>query len=251
MKKYSQMIIFTLIIMALSISAIGQKIMKINEDLKTSCTPFEAKRKGISSVGKYQFGPYKIVSGKAGWTTSESKSKFLSYETKTESKKKSSFVFVANDKDSVLVNTATNTKTSETIMGSLSTLNNSTDNYIALFNQTTDTIVWKMIAVFDSGEKVEENFTAEGILTNGVIEIQIRIIKHWEDGKTPMFKPIIGYEFILDGRSIAAVQSSIDTFQKKFVWLLPGLDEQMKLILAAASAALMVHTDDASASMDN
>jgi hypothetical protein len=250
MKKHLSVIICTLMIMAFPMAAIGQKIIKINEELKTSCTPFEAKRKGMSSVGKYQFGPYKIVSGKAGWTTSTSKSKFFSLETKTESKKKSSFVFVANDKDSILVNTSTNTKTSETIGGSWSVLNNSTDNYIAIFSQTMDTTVWKMIMIFDSGEQVEGNFKAEGVLTNGTTTIQIKIIKQWEDGKTPMFKPIIGYEFISYGRSIAAVQSSIDTFQKKFVWLLPDLDEQMRLILAAASAALMVHTDDAVASMD-
>jgi hypothetical protein len=57
-------------------------------------------------------------------------------------------------------------------------------------------------------------------------------------------KVICGYEFILDGRAIAAVQSSIDTFQKKYVWLRDDLDDTMKSFLAAAAASLMVHTDE-------
>ena len=199
----------------------------------------EATRKGVSSIGKYQFGPYKIVSGKAGWTKTESKSIFFSFETKSESKKKSSFVFVGNDKDSVLVNTSTNTKTSDIELGDLSILNQSKNNFIALLSFTNDTTVWRMIVVTRSGEEVE------GILTNGITEIQIREVKQWEDGKTAAFNLIMGYEFFLNNNSIAAVQANIDTFQKKFVWLHQNLDARMKLVLAAASASLMIRVDDA------
>jgi len=237
--------------MVYSSNAYAQKIMKLDNELKANSKPMEAKRKGISSVGKYQFGPYRIVSGKAGWTTTTSRKRLFSFETKSESKKKSSFIFVANDKDTVLVNTSTNTKVSETVISDESMLNQSNDNYIAIISPSADTVVWKMIVVFRSGPEVEGNFRAEGILTNGVTNIQIREIKQWEDGKSPVFKVICGYEFLIDNKSIAAVQSSLDTFQKKFVWLNQNLDERMKSVLAAASASLMVHTDDALGALDN
>lgn len=149
-----------------------------------------------------------------------------------------------NDRDTIQVNTSTNTKSSETISGDFSMLNLSADNYLALITPIADTTTWKMIIVSYRGKAVEGNFSADGILTDGKQQIQIRQVKVWEDGKVPTFKPIIGYEFFIDNKSIAAVQSSLDSFQKKFVWLRQDLDESMKTILAAASASLMVYTDD-------
>lgn len=245
MKKLSTIIIIILGMVYLS-NAYGQKIMKLDIELKANSKPMEATRKGISSVGKYEFGPYKIISGKAGWTTAKSNKKIFSFETQSESKKKSSFVFVANDKDTILVNTSTNAKFSETELGNMSWLNNRNENYVAVLNPAADTAAWRMILVSNSGEEIKGNFQAEGILTNGVTNIQIREIKQWEDGKTPTFQMICGYEFIMENKSIAAVQS----YQKKFVWLLQDLDERMKSLLAAASASLMVHTDDAVAALD-
>jgi len=225
--------------------------MKLDGELKSSSKPLEAKRKGMSSVGKYEFGPYRIVSGKSGWTKTTSNQKLFSFETKSESKKKSSFTFVANGKDTLVVNTSTNTKVSESGIGDFySQINKSTDNYIAIISPLSDTVSWKMVFVFSAGEDVAGNFQAEGILTNGVTNIKIKEVKQWEDGKVPMMKLICGYEFILDNKSIAAVQSSIDTFQKKFVWLRQDLDENMKTMLAAASASLFVNTDESAASLD-
>lgn len=249
MKKLSTIIIIILGMVYFS-NAYGQKIMKLDNELKANSKPMEATRKGISSVGKYEFGPYRIVSGKAGWTTIKSNKKFLSFETKSESKKKSSFVFVANEKDTIMVNTSTNAKFSEAELGNMSWLNNRNENYVAIIAPAADTTEWRMILVSNSGEAIKGNFQASGILTNGVTNIQIIEVKQWEDGKTPTFKMICGYEFIMDNKSIAAVQSSLDTFQKKFVWLLQDLDERMKSVLAAASASLMIHTDDALATSD-
>jgi len=229
----------------------GQKIMKMEDELKSNSIPLEAKRKAFGTVGKYQFGPYRIVSGKSGWTTTKSSSKFLSSETKSESKKKSSFVFVANDKDTLQVSTSTNTKTSESTWGDISTINLSSDNYSAVFSTNSDTTVWRMIILAQKGAIVRNNFSAEGILTNGQKTIQIREVRQWADGKVPMFKLIIGYEFFMDQHSIAAVQSSPDSFQKKFVWLNKDLDEKLKSIIAAASASIMLYTEESMASMDH
>lgn len=244
MKQLSFFILSMVFSMACSSTASGQKVMKLDSELKANSKQLEAKRKGFSSVGKYEFGPYKIVSGKAGWTVTKSDKKFFSFKTNSESKKKSSFVFVANGTDTLMVNTSTNTKFTETEIQNFSWLNQSVDNYMAAIASASDTTAWQLILVTGSGADVEGNFKAAGVLTDGVTRIRITEVRQWDDGKTPVMKAICGYEFFLDDRSIAAVQSSIDTFQKRYVWLHQDLDERMKSFLAAAAASLMVHTDD-------
>jgi len=228
----------------------GQKIMKLNNDLKSSSQPVEAKRKGMSTVGKYEFGSYRIVSGKGGWGIGTSKKKMFSFKTNTESKSKSSFVLTINDKDTINVNTSTNTKFSETEIGDFAFLNNSVDNYSVIISPEYDTTLWKMAVTFNMGEDVNGEFNASGALTDGKVNIQIREVRVWEDGKTPMMKVICGYEFYLDNTALAAVQSCIDATKKKFVWLKQDLDKPTKDVLAAASAALLVHTDSQAAQMN-
>jgi len=112
-----------------------------------------------------------------------------------------------------------------------------------LISPSYDTTVWKMVLVSRSGAEVIGKNRAEGILTNGTMNIQIKAIKQWEDGKTTTFKMICGYGFFIDNNEIAAVQSNFDLSPKKYVWLQQKLDEQMMSILAAASASLMVHAN--------
>ena len=244
MKNLFTLIIGLILILATAVNSYGQKIMRLENELKSNSSPMEAKRKAFGTVGKYQFGPYRIVSGKTGWTSTRSSTGFFSSETKSESKKKSSFLFVANDKDSVQVSTSTNTKTSETDKGDFSILNLSSDNYLVSFSLSGDTAHWQMFIVAKRGAIVRNNFSAEGILTNGIKTFQIREVREWENGKVPFLKLILGYEFFLDQHSVAAVQSSPDGFQKKYVWLHQSLDEKMKALLAAASASVMLYTEE-------
>jgi hypothetical protein len=247
MKKLITILIIVLMMLIVSSTISGQKIMKLDDDLKANSEPIEAKLKGISAVGKYEFSPYRIISGKAGWGTSKSSKDKFNSETYTESKSKSSFVFTVNDKDTILVNTTTSTKFNEGeskfLFGDMTTLNKSIDNYVALISPLYDTTAWKMILVTKMGAEVEGKSKAEGILSNGLISVQIRAIKQWDDGKTAPFKMICGYAFILDNKEIAAVQSN-DLSAKKYVWLHKDLDGQMKSILAAASASIMIHIVD-------
>ena len=142
------------------------------------------------------------------------------------------------------MNTLTNIRANETVVGDMSTLNLSDNSYVAFIAPEEDTTVWQMNLFTRSGNEVEGNYHAEGILTNGKSEIQIREVKQWEDGSNAFFELITGYEFYLDNQSIGAVQASIDTFKKKVVWLHKNLDNKMKLVLAAASASLIIHVDD-------
>lgn len=237
-----------IIMMLIYSSAIfGQKIIKLDEELKANSTPMEARLKGISLIGKYQFGPYRIVSGKVvdRATKTSSKNNYGS-ETISESENRSSFVFTVNEKDTILVKTSINEKLSENerqgILGNATTLNGSLDNYAVFISPSYDTTVWKMILV--SSTEVLGNLEAEGILTNGKTNIKIREIKQWENGKSTLGMMICGYGFFIDNKAIAAIQS-FDDVTRKFVWLHQNLDEQMKSILAAASASILVHDVEA------
>ena len=243
MKGIQKLSICLFLILVYTLSASAQKMMMLDKGLKANSQPMESKHKGAKIFGSYQFGPYKIVSGKAGLITTKSKSKLLSFETNTESKRKSSFVFVANDKDSVIVNAATNTTAKETSLGNWALLNESKDNYIVLISPINDTAEWKMVVIFDLGIEVEGTFKSEGKLTDGIVNIEIRAIKQWEDGETASLKKITGYEFYLENQAIAAVQASMG-FGKKFVWIDQNLSEHMKLVLAAASSSLIVYVDE-------
>lgn len=253
-------IILTLFVGSLT-NVSGQKIMMLDSTLKVNSTPMEAKRNFAGSVGRYQFGSYKIVSGKAGLTYGKSKTiktkdptvgfkldsenhflpfiKLFNTDIESETNSKLSFLFVANEIDSVTINTSTNTKSkSSPVDDETSALKYYNQVYSALISAKLDTTVWKMIIVTLRGSETDINSQPEGLLTDGVKMIGIRKVKKWDNDKNAMFN--IGYEFWLDNQSIAAVQASPDTFIKRYVWLNQNLDPYMKIILSAASASILV-----------
>src|SRR5215470_4877475 len=79
-------------------------MMKLEDSLKVNSEFMEAKRKSIGGAGKYEFGPYKIISSKKGATITKEKSKFFSKISEEESKQVSSFVFTGHETDTVEAN---------------------------------------------------------------------------------------------------------------------------------------------------
>jgi hypothetical protein len=242
MKKILTMFISILLMLVNPLTSYSQKIMKLDDELKANSSPMEVKLKGINILPRYEFGPYRIASGKAEWGKGKSYTDRYSSETYTESSSKSSFVFTVNEKDTILVNTVTIANYSvnerEGFIGDVTTLTGSLDNYTVFISPYNDTTLWKMILVSTTEAKAGGD-NAEGILTNGVTTIQIMGIKQWEDGKNTPFRMICGYGFFSGNKEIAAVQSKTNRI---FVWVQQDLDEQLKSVLAAASASLMVHT---------
>ena len=242
MKKLPAMFLSILIVLIYSSAGFGQKIMKLDDELKANSTPMEARGKGISLIGKYQFGPYRIVSGKVETAATTSGKENFGSETIAEPGYQSSFLFTVNGKDTILVNTMVNADYSESeravLLGNATVLDGNPDNYTALIAPYNDTALWKMILVSATGNEILGNLEAEGILTNGKTNIQIREIKQWEDGKNTRLEMICGYGFFLDDKEIAAVQK-FDDVTRRYVWLHQNLDERMKSVLAAASASIL------------
>lgn len=248
--KKNCLLLCIVLMTALCWPASAQKSIRMDPDLKGNSTVLEAKRKAITTFPKYQFGPYAVVSAKAGWTITKGSSKFrfVLEDTNLESKTKSSFVLVANGKDTVKVNIVNKVLTSETSFGNLTTTNQINSNYVANILILGDSSEWQLKLFTEMGEQVAGNFKVDGVLTNGETNIQIRSIKEWDNGKTDLFKLILGYELILENQSLAAVQAPQMT-TKRFVWIRDSLDENMKLVLATAAAVLMVRSDMMAADM--
>ena len=228
-------------------SVVAQKEMQLDEGLVKNSTAMPAKPKGIGTVTKYHFGDYKIASGKAGVTVTTNKSGIFSPYSESKSKKKLSFVFVRDEKDSVLVNVSIDTDVSEldaSLAISFSMVNASDENYMAIFTIPSDTVTWRMIIGSRVGVGVKGG-AFQGVLTDGNVIIELKEVDQYTTGKKASFGLPLGHTFNLKENSIAAVQASPDTFVKKTVWIRQDLDSKLQMILAAASAAMMVRAESA------
>ena len=235
------------ILLTINVStAVAQKEMALEPALLKNSAPMLAKPKGIGTVTKYQFGPYKIASGKAGLNVTKSTSSIFSATTESSSKNKLSFVFVKDEKDSVVVNVSVNTNSSELnsqFFPGWSAVNERQENYIAIFSIPDDTATWRMIIANLEGMNKKGSDHFDGLLTDGRVILQMKEVNEWNTGKKGMMGLPLGHTFHLEGDPIAAVQASEDTFVKKTVWIRQDLDPKLQLILAAASAAMMVRSE--------
>ena len=91
----------TILVLIFAIPTVfAQKTMLLNEEFKANSISYPIKRKGLSIVGKFSFGPFSIVNPKGGITTSTSGNLFKS-DVKSQSKKKYSYDLVQNETDTV------------------------------------------------------------------------------------------------------------------------------------------------------
>jgi hypothetical protein len=235
----------------------GQTFILLDERLKSSSQPMPAKRKGISAVGKYEFGPYKIISGKEGWTKTREKSEFFSGDSKIQSSTRKSFVFTGNATDTVKTNITVTSVAQigeqygfifRTLTGwSEEQVIESHETYIAGLETSLDTVMWNLILMYPVAEEIsgpiqKEHLEAfQGVITDGQTQIEIIPVFQWDNGSpATLFKPVEGYQFLMNNEALAAVQ--VMPSNKMHVWIRDDLDKKMKLILAASAAAFLVRS---------
>lgn len=233
----------------------AQKLIKIDEALKLNSQAMKAKRKGVSSVGKYEFGSYKVISGKGGWEKSSSKSPMFSDNSSSKSSTKKSFVFVNDKADTATANISV-AENVEIDGGSwlLRTFTPWSDAEVEVgegvftcdFSFSFDTAQWSMMAIYPVAAEVDGIFQTDdqtffrGILTNNQIVIDITEVTVNEEGKSSLLNPVLGYEFWKDSRSVAAVQ--VLPGNRYYVWIREGLDPELTFMLASAATAMLVKT---------
>jgi len=110
--------------------------------------------------------------------------------------------------------------------------------YITLNGDTTE--VWALLMNIVRGNNTQGSYDA--LLTNGERKIFVMPASSNKNGSDTRSYPALGYEFIENGQSLSAVQyfgGGALGYNKNIVWIYNGLDEKLKLVLAAASTAIL------------
>lgn len=251
---------FTLLTMWLLLSAgcpksFAQKLMRIDETLKTESHLMAIKRKGFRSIGKYEFGSYKIVSGKAGWEKRKTISPLFGDNTTIHSSTNLSFVFLNNEADTVIANIRVieNMETDDGNWFSQTFLNwdhpeikKGEGVFETVFAFSGDTTPWRLVVIYplaierdDGTIEIAANTKFDGMLSDKATNIEIREVTDSADGKN-VFNPVMGYEFWQGPVSLAALQ--VMPPNRMYVWIRDDLDSRLKFVLASGAAALLVKT---------
>lgn len=225
----------------------------VDPELKASSQQFRAKRKGLSNVGKYEFGSYRIISGKGGWEKTTRKSPLFSDDTSIKYSTTKSFVFISNagdtarasisvaenvdiDGGSWIIRTFTPWSDAEVNIGE-----GIFECSLAIASATEP---WDLMAIYPVSAEVDGIYQTDdhtvfrGMLTNGETQIEITEINVNEEGGNSFLNPVLGYEFWLGSRSLAAVQ--VLPANRWYVWIRHGLEPDMKFLLASAVAVMLV-----------
>jgi len=249
--------IMVLILVCAVVSAAEDRYIVISDQLAGAA---ERQRVDMGTFGrrlKINFGEYTIRDSKNGVIKSRHKSNLLG--TKSSSISEYSFVFTLGHSTPELasVSAMTNVTTEElhslaTSVGAHLSVAFGTDAFLqqstfsAVISVTgDDEDVWVLrVRSQDEVESLSQTSRAEEIiLTNGARTIRVVSTNSNGLGSEPQSQPATGVEFLEDDRSLGAVQfhggGFLGGMNKKFVWIEAALDRRMKLILAAASAALL------------
>ncbi len=253
--KYSIRIVLLILglHLAFAYSSSAQKFVRIDENLKLNSEQLRAKRKGISSVGKYEFGPYKVISGKGGWEKTTSKSPLFSDNSSIKSSVSKSFVFVNEEADTSI----TNISIAENVdidggswiirtftPWSDAEVKDGEGVFECTFSFSSGTVPWNLLAIYPVSAEVDGIYQMDdhtffrGMLSDDNTLINIAEITVNEQGGNSLLNPVLGYEFWLGSKSLAAVQ--VLPANRWYVWIREDLDSDMKFLLASAATAMLV-----------
>jgi hypothetical protein len=228
----------------------GQSHIYLDDQFITSSERMEVKRKGLGSIGRYEFGPYKIISGKAGWTSVKERTSIKGGNSNIELTTMKYFVFAGAQSDTVLVNItiASVLSTHQQYGFIFSTLTSWLDkvidenheSFVARFHTTGKSGSWQMILVYPEIHS-DRYAHFRGVLTDSRTFIDIVPVFKWDNGQSAsILKPIEGYRFVWKGETIAAVQ--VFPAHKMITWIKNDLPDHIRTIVAASNAAMMVRS---------
>ena len=239
------------------LAAAEDKNIVIGSELATNAEMLKVKL-GMAKPGKtwnFQFGDYAVRSSKMGPTVSNSEYAGLGDTTRGSSRNEFGFVLGSKTSVSAELNAAfrgaTATRTSRKLPDVILDRDEVKKNTYVFAAEITisndNEEVWDLMLEYAEGTRVAAQ--DEGLLTNGSRSFAIVPASSATGGKDTRTFPALGYEFLEDGVSIAAVQyfgGGAFGFNKNIIWLGADLDADMKLVLAAAMAAILqvkVRTD--------
>jgi hypothetical protein len=255
MKRVSYISFLTILLFSITHSLSAQRLIKIDEELKGQSHSMQVKRKGVGGIGRYEFGPYRIISGKAGWLETSRKTPILSANTSIQSSVRQSFIFVNEVADTSIVNLQVmeNIETydgdwfSRVFLGwEYSEITKGEGVFEAVFSLNNDPSPWRLLLIYPIAieqhgvVQVAAEPKVRGRLTNTKTVIDIKQVIVSDSGKMSLLAPLVGYEFWEGEESLAAVQ--VIPANRMNFWVRENLDPTLKFVLANAAAALLVKT---------
>lgn len=245
-KKYAR-----LALLCIPVISFAQKDIVISDSLAANSEKMNVKMggQGFGKMWKMRFGDYGVVSSKAAWTSTSTRSNFFNSKTESRSVTKFSFVLTNKSNDSAKVNAANNIETQSLheieILPHFSWGNNELQKesrifsaFIDINSDTADT--WALLMNISRGSNTASTYTA--VLTNGDRTIVIDPASSNKNGTDSRAIPAMGYEFLENGKPVAALQfygGGALGLNKNAIWIHTHLDSKMKLILAAATTAIL------------
>lgn len=221
--------------------------MLVDTDLKQTSAAMPVKgRYGLLIGQKLSFGSYQTGEVQRGWIKSR-RFNFLFIDN-TNSKQAINFSLTDSLGNNYTAQCLSKLKKEQTdldfflghsnnpILNELMRIDEEYDETFAVTIEADSSTVWNMLVA--NRHIVRQRGKYKGLLYSQTQTIEINPIRHVEGTKVP-FPDVIGFEYILDGKVIGAVE----TLNKGRIWISPDIDTQLKGILAAASAALLLQTD--------
>lgn len=241
----------------------AQKLMQLPDSLSQLGEPLQVKQKTGIGFLRYEFGPYRLLNSRKGWTTKSTAtterqdvlSRLLSNVEEVEQniKEKRSFKLLRNDTDTAIVNMAISTtlyysQPKNNIFGrneGPATYNRGKSDLITTI-LSADTSDW----IFSTAQQetagvVSISEEIIGVLTNGIREIELLPVNHYADGKKAMY--VLGYVFRENGIPVAAVQFRglpMMAHKQNFVWLPKNENKELQFVIAAVATAMMAMSQE-------
>lgn len=227
-----------------------QNTIAIDSSLMLQSKQMKLKRKGAGSIGRYQFGDFKIVNGKKGIVKEKMNSEFFGNETEINTESSFWFEMTIKSNDTIRVdafyfenivfdkgNWFSRTFLNWNDLEEKSHLSRLT----AEISFSKDQPTWYFTILNPVKYNLEDILfrEAEGEITNNEQHILIKkIIENRSGKKATIFRPILGYEFWLGNKAIGAVQ--LLPHKYSLVWIRSNLDNETQKALATGIGLLSV-----------
>lgn len=210
-------------------AVLAQMMMQVDPALNAAAGPSQVKQKGVKAVPLYYFDEYRIVTSKAGWLTTNSRSNRQGVISSSSQQLAFSMVNAAGD--TAVVNMSKNglIQSESNFWFPGITMSQGSQNVATMIESTVDTLVWGVAVSLANG-------VFDGAIKLGEEELKIVPEKRLETGKMVPFALWAGFGIYRGDKEIAAVQAT----PKRYIWMLPNLPEDQKLKLAAACLSLIV-----------
>ncbi|MCK3682525.1 hypothetical protein [Maribellus sp. YY47] len=242
-------LLYILVVIFLDVSA--QKNIVIDPGLANNSEALKVKigAQTFGKIAKYKFGEYAVTESKNGWTTTRGNSNFWGTKEESTTRSKFSFVLTNGKSGTAQVNAATDAsiklkKGLELFSGFYvgdDELQLAEQNFSASIFLNGDTAnLWLLFMKKSVGTESDEPGGA--VLTNGKRKIFIVSATSITNETSRQLFPARGYQFREEEQTLSAVQylgAGALGMNKCIVWLHNSLDEETKLLLAAAMTVLL------------